>query len=222
MVKVTQKDIMEAVELFDTSDFSSIYSLCDRARKDKLLVGIAADTGMGKTTALTSYAKRKNVYYVRYEKMMKPRNFFISLLKEMGIDYEGSINDMVNRIIVELNQQESPLVIVDEAGKITHAMILYLHDLRDKTNKKAGIVLAGMPYFKNNLIKFSNKEKEGYSEFFRRINLWHTLNGLTRKEIQLILDAHGISDSETQKQFHYKKRFGDLMNEIYLLKYLNY
>lgn len=221
MVKVTQKDIMEAVELFDTSDFSSIYSLCDRARKDKLMVGIAAETGMGKTTTLTSYAKRKNVYYVRYEKMMKPRNFFITLLKEMGIDYEGSINDMVNRIIVELNQQESPLVIVDEAGKITHAMILYLHDLRDKTNKKAGIVLAGMPYFKNNLIKFSNKEKEGYSEFFRRINLWHTLNGLTRKEIQLILDAHGISDAETQKQFHYKKRFGDLMNEIYLLKYLN-
>ncbi len=218
MTKV-QENTMQQV--FETNDFSSVVTLCNRARRDNLMVGITADTGMGKTTALETYSKRKNVYYVVYDKTMKPKNFFIALLKQMGFDFEGTIHQMVNRIADELNAQSNPLIIVDEAGKINHTMILYLHVLRDKTIKNCGIVLAGMPYFKSNLIKFSNKEKEGYAEFFRRVNIWHTLTGLTKKETLLILDANGITDAETQKQLCYKKRFADLMNEIYLLHSIN-
>ena len=219
MAKVEEKTMTN--EIFETSDFSSTVTLCNNAKQNRLMVGIIADTGMGKTTTLELYSKRKNVYYVCYDKTMKPKHFFIALLREMGIDFEGTIHQMVNRIADELNNQQSPLVIIDEAGKITHTMILYLHVLRDKTIKNCGIVLAGMPYFKNNLIKFSNKEKEGYAEFFRRVNLWQVLTGLTRNEILLILEANGITDENTMKQLQYKKRFGDLMNEILLLKMLN-
>lgn len=75
-----------------------------------------------------------------------------------------------------------------------------------------------MPYFKDNMKKFAAKEKEGYAEFLRRINLWHTFVGLQPKEIDEICRANGINSPERIKELKRNKRFGDLMNEIYLEK----
>lgn len=203
-------------QIIDTSDYKACIRVCDNARRHQFMIGLIADTGMGKTTALSAYSLKKNVFYLSYDKTSKPKQFFISLLREMGISFEGSINEMVNKIADELNVLSNPLLIIDEAGKITHTMILYLHVLRDKTYKNCGIVLAGMPYFKSNLIKFSNKEKEGYAEFTRRVNVWHSLIGLTRAEVAYICQANGISDGDVINEMKHNKRFGDLMNEILL------
>ena len=208
-------------DLLETTDFKACFTTCENAKKHHFMIGLIGDTGMGKTTALTTFALRKNVFYVAYDKTMKPKQFFIALLREMGIAFDGSINEMVNRIADELNTMANPLIIIDEAGKIVHTMILYLHVLRDKTLKNCGIVLGGMPYFKSNLIKFSNKEKEGYAEFFRRINIWHSLNGLTRKEVEDVCSINGITDKETLREMQTKKKFGELYNAILLLKIQN-
>ncbi len=207
--------------IFKTTDFSTCTKACEAAQKNRLMVGLIADTGMGKTTALTAFSLRKNVFYLVYDKTMAPKHFFAALLKEMGIAFEGTIHQMVNKIADELNTLSNPLVIIDEAGKISHTMILYLHVLRDKTLKNCGIVLAGMPYFKSNMAKFSNKGKEGYAEFNRRIQLWQELKGLSRSEIAFICQSHSITDETTIREMQGKKRFGDLYNEILLHQLLN-
>jgi DNA transposition AAA+ family ATPase len=204
------------IKLISTSDYKACETVCLVAQKKHFMIALIADTGMGKTTALNAYSLRKNVFCITYDKTMAPKHFFIALLREMGISFEGNINEMVNRIADELNTIESPLIIIDECGKLTHTMILYLHVLRDKTIKNCGIVLAGMPYFQKNMTKFSNKGKEGFAEFNRRINLWHELKGLNRSEIAFICNSYGIEDNETIKEMHGKKRFGDLHNEILL------
>lgn len=208
-------------KLFNTNDNVAIKTLCDTARKKKLMSGLIADTGMGKTTSLKAHSKKRNTYYIAFDKTMRSKQFFSSILREMGIAFEGSLYDMVSRISDELNTQSEPLLIIDEAGKITHNIMLYLHVLRDKTIRNCGIVLAGMPYFKHNLIKSSNKQKEGCAEFYRRINLWHELEGLSRSEIQYICNEYSITDEPTIKELRYKKRFGDLTNAILLLQIQN-
>ena len=205
-----------AIALVKTSDYATCEKTCIAAQKNHFMIGLIADTGMGKTTALTAYSLRKNVFCIVYDKTMAPKHFFIALLREMGIAFEGNINEMVNRIADELNIIDNPLLIIDESGKLTHTMILYLHVLRDKTIKNCGIVLAGMPYFKSNMAKFSSKGKEGFAEFNRRINLWQELKGLSRTEIAFICNSYGIADNDTIKEMQGKKRFGDLYNEILL------
>ena len=204
--------------LYNTIDFESVCKLCESAQKHHLMIGLIGDTGTGKTTSLTAYSKNRNVYRITFEKSMNPKQFFITVLKEMGVDFEGGVNAMINRLSEELNSKQSPLVIIDEAGKITHTIMLYLHDLREKTKNNCWYVLAGMPYFKTNLQKFSNKTKEGYSEFYRRINLWHTLEGLNSEETEYICRTHGINDPVRLRELSRKRRFGDLMNEILLDK----
>lgn len=204
--------------LYQSYDFIDTFKACDKARKYRLMIGITADTGMGKTTALRTYARQKNVYYISYDKTMKATQFFVELLKELSVSFSGSLNEMMNRAADELNRKKSPVLIIDECGKLTHSMILYLQVLRDKTLSNCGIILAGMPYFKSNLQKFAIREKEGYAEFLRRINVWHTYIGLQAKEIEEICSLNGIADKEKIRELKRNKRFGDLMNEIYLYK----
>jgi DNA transposition AAA+ family ATPase len=205
------------VEVFyNTANHTEIKKLCDLTRKKKLMVGLTGDTGMGKTTSLKKLSRSRNTYYLSYNKTMKAKQFFANLLSELGVQFEGSVYDMVNRLADELNGKSNPLLIIDEAGKITNNVMLDMHVLRDKTNNNCGIVLAGMPYFKTNLIKNSNKQKEGYAEFFRRIQLWHELEGLSKDEILFICEQHGIEDKDVLKELLTKKRFGDLSNALLL------
>ena len=203
-------------DLFQNIDFVSAVNACDKARKYKFMIGITADTGMGKTTALRTYARQKNVFYVSYDKTMNASQFFVALLRELAIPFTSTLNDMMNFAADKLNRLETPLLIIDEAGKLTHSMILYLQVLRDRTYGNCGIVLAGMPYFKSNLQKNAAREKEGYAEFLRRINIWHSFVGLQPKEIEKICSLHGITDKDKVRELKRQKRFGDLMNEIYL------
>lgn len=205
-------------KIYKTSDFVSTFKLCDKARKYRFMVGLTADTGMGKTTALTHYARQKNVFYVCYDKTMNPRQFFVALLRELAYPFDGNMNEMVNRAADELNKLDNPLLIIDEAGKLNQTMILYLHVLRDKTRMNCGIVLAGMPYFKVNMQHYADKEKEGYAEFMRRINIWQSFGGLSGKEVEEICELNGIKAPEKVRDLKRKKRFGDLMNEIYLFQ----
>ena len=73
-----------------------------------------------------------------------------------------------------------------------------------------------MPYFKANLQKNAAREKEGYAEFLRRINIWHSFVGLQPKEVEEVCSLHGITDKDKIRELRHQKRFGDLMNEIYL------
>ncbi len=202
--------------LFQTGDCSSVFELCQNATENRRMIGLVGNTGMGKTTSLTAFANRRNVYYYYIDGTVSPRVFLKDLLRIMGVQFEGNLNAMLARIAEELNTMEQPLVILDECAKLSDKMILILHSLRDKTMQNCGYVLAGMPDFKNGLIKHVNRGTTGYAEFFRRINMWHELKGLSSSEILHILEQHGITEKEEQRDFKKLTRFGDLMNEINL------
>lgn len=216
---VINPEIMEG--LHQTADFRKVLLMCDNARKYHRMIGLTGDTGMGKSTALKAYALRAEIWYFYMDATVSPKTFLSGLLREMGVAYEGSTHDMLNRVAEELNTQENPLLIIDESGKLSNNMILCLHSLRDKTMNNCGMVLAGMPAFKNGLINHVNKGTNGYSEFFRRINLWDELNGLTADEVLSILEAEGVTDKEEQRDYRRLRRFGDLMNAIALHKTVN-
>jgi len=213
---IINPDILDG--LHQTADFRKVMELCDNARTHRRMSGLTGDTGMGKSTALKAYALRPGVWYYYIDGTVSPKAFLTELLREMGVAFEGGTHDLLNRVAEELNTQENPLLIMDECGKLTNKMILCLHSLRDKTINNCGMVLAGMPSFRNGLIRHVGKGTAGYSEFFRRINLWDELTGLTSEELHYILDTEGITDKEERREYRTCYRFGDLMNKITLHK----
>lgn len=210
--------VMNKTELYNTKDLQSVFEQCEKTRKYRLMTGLLADTGMGKSTSLKAYATKTNVFMVTADKTMNAKRLFLKIGDALNIGFDGNIHDVMLKIAEKLNALESPLLIIDEAGKLNHVMMLYLHDLREYTKENCGILLAGMPYFKTRLEKFSEKEKEGCSEFLRRINIWHELKGLSRKEIGYICQEENVSANVKD---YYGLRFGDLMNKILLDKITN-
>ena len=204
--------------VYETSDYMSVRNQCEITRNRRFMSAMVADTGMGKTTSLREYSLRENVFYISVNKSMNAKRLFLAILREMQISFDGNIHDVILRISEELNRIENPLLIIDEAGKLNHSMILYLHDLREFTRTNCGILLSGMPYFKMNLEKMSDRQKEGYAEFYRRINIWHELKGLSRKEIDFICEDQSIPKAERKDYYHL--RFADLMNKIALKQIL--
>lgn len=207
--------------LYETDDFAAIRNLCEKAKKNHFMAGLTGDTGTGKTTALKAISRSENVFYIYYDSNMRPKHFFCELGRLLGYDFEGNMYELVNRACDALNSLYNPLIIIDEASKLTDAMLMALHVLRDKTHHNCGIVLAGMPYFRANLIKKSNKQKVGISEFLRRVMIWHELTGLRPIEIEFVCQNNGITDKKEIARFKPFRRFGDLTNEILLYRTLN-
>ena len=206
-------NVMNKNELYQTSDLLSVFRQCEMTQQYCLMTGLIADTGMGKTTSLEAYSTRENVFMITVGKTMNAKRLFLRILDVLGEHFDGNTHDIMLRIADTLNRLKSPLLIIDEAGKLNHVMMLYLHDLREYTKENCGILLAGMPYFKTRLIKMAEKQKEGCSEFLRRINVWHELEGLSRKETEYICRENGI---EGRIDEYRNLRFGDLMNRILL------
>lgn len=180
-----------------TANFDAIFKICNDAKRNGKMVAVIGYPGAGKTTAVNEYYRtKKNVFLITCKKSMKPRQFFEKLLKQLGVSYSGTIYDMIEKVSEILNSKNSPLLIIDEAGKLSPAMLLYLHDLRDNTIEHAGIVLAGVDYFKNNLLKAVNKQKEGMPELFSRVVMWHNLRNLNKGEIEAICLANGLEDKD--------------------------
>ncbi|WP_316777744.1 ATP-binding protein [Pedobacter antarcticus] len=205
-----------AGKLYSTTDFNAVTNLCEQAKSKHYMSGLIADYGMGKTTALKAYARNENVFYIYYDCNMKPKHFFYELGKQMGYEYDASVYDQVKKACDTLNTLVYPLIIVDESSKLSDAMLMTLHVLRDKTINNCGLVLAGMPYFKNNLIKKAQKQKVGISEFLSRIMIWHELEGLRSTEIEYICQTNGITNKKVVSGLKTFKKFRDLSNEILL------
>jgi len=202
-----------------TANFQSIQIFCDKTRNRCKMSGIIGYTGAGKTTALKAYnMKNANTYLVTCKKSMSTKQFFIEILRVMGIKFNGSIYDIIQTISRELNRKQSPLLIIDEAGKLSITQLLYMHDLRDSTQKNAGIVLSGVDYFKANLLKAVEKSKEGMPELYDRISLWLPLHKPTRREIKSICQLNGLVEPDkirtAQKLRNYRKLYNYVESEI--------
>jgi hypothetical protein len=217
--KIVNPDVMQ--DVYMTEDLKRGQKAADAAAKHHLCIGLIGDTGQGKTMLADLLTQRENTYCFTIRESTTPRIFLDSLLLLMRTYCLGSTHNMLHNVAKKLNSLENPLLIIDEAGKLNNKMILCLHDLRNLTEKKCGMLMCGMPYFHRKLIDGRNAGKLGYSEFFRRINIWEHLQGLTPNEVNYVLEQNGITDAEMKRKCRRITGMGDLLNEINLYRAFN-
>ena len=201
--------------LMETKDFRKATKYLGLAQAQSLLVGLTGDTGIGKTTALKHYARRQNVFYIRADKSLTAKQMVYDLAQELGIGGAGTVAGTLRACCKRLNKLEKPLVLVDECGKIKPLQLMYLQEIRDNTETNCGMVLAGMPYFKDRLYEGAEKRREGFAEMLTRVQLWVELNGLTQDEIREVLQSEGIEATEDRLKY---TLFRSLKGEIMMSK----
>lgn len=201
--------------VIETHNFLTIKNACNEAREFKKMISIIGYSGAGKTTALQHcYQKNANTYLVTCGRAMRTKQLLSEILKSLGVNYLASDYEMVRMIIDELNKKESPLLIIDEASKLSPNALMYLQDIWDGIEDNGGIIIAGVEYLINNIKKGAEKNKMGMPEFYGRVSKWIYLQLPEKKEVEAICINNGLTDKDLIKSMHRIGSFRLMRNVI--------
>jgi DNA transposition AAA+ family ATPase len=196
----------------ETRNLKLVVNLCEDSQKYSRFLAVAGYSGAGKTTALKYYQRKTpGVFYVLCTVTMGKKNFLDVILASMGKYVEGSIFNKVNEIVTFLRTIDKPLLILDDAGKLTDANLRLIQVIYDELENRTGIVLAGTEYLHNYILKMAAKDKYGFQELSRRIEFWQKMYAPTRGVIKAICEDNGIKDKKAQDFIHrVAKNYGSM------------
>lgn len=209
------------VKIIESDNFVTVNKACTEAQEFSVMTAIIGEPGFGKTSALRYFAKtHENVFYITVKKSMTAKIFYTKLLETIGYDNihkSNNIYHIIDSIAYYLSQSKTRyLIIIDEAGKLTHQKLLYLHDLRDAIATNAGIILAGPKYFEKNITEMVKKGVEGLPELNRRILTWIELTTPSSQEKRALMMEYGIRNQGLLNSLSMSSRHNTL-SDIYNL-----
>ena len=210
--------------ILETDNYLTTQLACTNAMINKEMIAIIGPSGSGKTTGFSSFQDKypENVYVVNARKSMNARLFYSSITNSIADEsYNPSLPlyfCLKKAANVFLEDSSNKLLIIDEAGKFSPAMLEYLHEFREMTRETTGIILGGVEYFQTNLMMWNIKNKPGMPEVYSRISAWQTLNKPQYNEVVALIQAYGIKDSSFEKSNKGVENFRILQNRINLYK----
>lgn len=187
--------------IYETENFRAIQSICSDSQQYSMNHCISDYTGAGKTTALEEYAKHTpNAFYVLCDQMMTPKDLAREIQRVMGFNVEGPARLMAIAIVNYLVQQTSPVLLIDEADKLSDRCLMMLKMIYDRLENRCGFVTAGTEVLREKIDKFAGKNRLGYREIRRRfanykqLRKFDTRDQQIRREILTICEDQGITD----------------------------
>lgn len=197
--------------IVQTQDFNTLVTLFDNAKNYGTTYGICAPAGSGKTAASRWYKEyHKNVYHIQCAEYWTKKDFLGTILEKMGKDASGSITDRVELIVETVIKQDCPLIILDEADKLSDGVMYFFITLYNMLNEKCGLVMIATDYLSKRILKGRKLNKKGYTEIYSRLGRrFITLPGLRPDEVAAICEANGVSDPSLHT-YIYNECEGDL------------
>jgi DNA transposition AAA+ family ATPase len=178
-----------------TRNYNAVLKLCHEAQHHHRMLAVSAFTGSGKTAALVQYSQHNaQAYYTMATVLWGKKQFLQHISQAIGIGTTGTLADRMDAIIDHLREQEHPILIIDDAGKLSDGVLRLVQVLYDALEGACGIVLAGTEYLQRYIDKMALKDKMGFRELRRRIGIFLPLHPPTPKVVAEICTANGISD----------------------------
>jgi DNA transposition AAA+ family ATPase len=182
-------------EVVETRDYRLMTRFLEDARENNLVMAITGNAGGGKTFALRHYTEtHKRVYMLCCNEFWNRQTFLQELLAQMGREIVvESVNEMVVEIVRNLKMQENPLLILDEADKLSDQVLYFFITLYNQLEDECGIVLCATNFLEKRLRNGLKFNKKGYSEIWSRIGRkCIELKGVGASDISAVCEANGI------------------------------
>ncbi|HEY3390902.1 MAG TPA: ATP-binding protein [Prolixibacteraceae bacterium] len=183
----------------ETRDFKILTSLLRNAQMHSNVFAIVGDAGTGKSFALKTYAENnRKVHIICCAEYWTRKVFLQELLASMGKEINGyNLNTMMVHVIEALKKEQDPLVILDEADKLSDSVLYFFITLYNQLEDHAGIVLCATKYLERRLKSGIAHNKKGYNEIYSRVGRKCVeLKGLSRTDITAVCMANGITEKE--------------------------
>ncbi len=179
----------------ETVNYKELISIYDDARANSLVLAVTGDAGTGKTFAAKRYSEtNRKVFLLCCNEFWNRRLFLAELLRVMGRDWHGyTVGEMMSEVVYELKKQDSPLLILDEADKLSDQVLYFFITIYNSLEDECGIILQATSHLEKRLKRGVKLNKKGYSEIWSRVGRrCVSLNGINADDIASVCDANGV------------------------------
>lgn len=182
-----------------TRGYKRMYGLLQDAQDNALVFAVTGDAGCGKSEAVKSYAAgNRNVYNLSCSEYWNRKQFMVELLQCMGIDATGgTVPEMMSDVILALKKKENPLVVLDEADKLSDQVLYFFISLYNKLEDHVGIILCATDFLEKRIKKGVRTNRKGYKEIYSRVGRrFIPIQVVNSEDVAAVCIANGIADPD--------------------------
>lgn len=195
-----QVGVDDAWQFADTTTSTRISKFLTDAQLHANVHAIAHREGGSKSETAKQYAKQtSNAWVVKCSEYFNRKTFLSKILQAMNIDNSGTVSDMMERIVLNIERSIEPLLALDEADKLNDQVLSFFITFYNELEDKCGIVLMGTDFLKKRIEKGVRLNKRGYKEIYSRIGRRFIEIKITekvyREDVAKICIANGVSDT---------------------------
>ena len=182
-----------------TGSYNQLMFVFANAQNDALACAVCGEAGCGKSTAAAEYAStHENVALLTCAEYWNKRQFLSALLSSYGIGSDGlSVGEMMDTAVENIKRMETPLVILDEADKLSDSVLYFFITLYNQLEDCAGLVLMATDFLKKRIEKGVKNCKKGYKEIYSRIGRkFICILAAGREDVAAACAANSLTDEK--------------------------
>ena len=183
----------------ETRGYKRMCKFMTDAQDNALVLAVVGDAGCGKSEAIKQYtATNRNVYNLSCSEFWNRKYFMVEMLQAMGLDSTGgTVSEMMSDIIIALKKKEKPLVILDEADKLSDQVLYFFISLYNKLEDHVGIILCATDFLEKRIKKGVKNNRKGYREIYSRHGRkFMPLQIVNSEDIAAVCIANGITEAK--------------------------
>ena len=184
-------------QIVSTTAHQEMNYVLDDAQRWRGVTWVVGDAGCGKTTAARQYeATHTEAFYILCSEDMRRGDFIRDIARRIGLRTDGStLRDALDAISAALVQMQHPLLIFDEADKLSERVFHYFIDLYNRLEERCGIVFFSTAYIKRRIKIGLRYDKKGYNEIDSRIGRkFFELEPTSPSDVYAVCAANGLND----------------------------
>lgn len=194
--------------IVDTPVINDVTFCLREAQEDKDCVWAISPAGSGKTEAARKYVRENpDAYYVLCDESMAKSDFAIELARSIGlrVNTQRKARAIIMDAIQLLSEKENPILIFDEADKLSDSILYFFISIYNHLKDKSGIVFLSTDYITVRMKKGIRLNSKGFNELYSRIGSnFYMIDSNRPYDVDAIIRANGVADSRT---------IDDLVNE---------
>ena len=150
----------------ETQAYQRMTFLLQSAQQDALTLAVTGAAGSGKTEAIRNFSRLSpHVYHLCCSEYWNRRNFLEKLLRCMGRDITSTtVSDMMDDAIATLKRRRSPLIVLDEADKLSDSVLYFFITLYNNLEGHCGMILCATDFLNKRLTRSLRQRKKGFEE----------------------------------------------------------
>lgn len=202
--------------IVETRSFRAMSTILEDARSNSLVFAVTAAAGSGKSATFKAYTEEhSNVYWLSCNEFWNRKCFMQELLSSMGKDSLGAtVGEMMGDIVNTLKKTHKPIIILDEADKLSDQVLYFFISLYNQLEDACGIVLAATNHLEKRIQRGLRLNKKGYQEIYSRVGRkFIQLPMPNATDIAAICAANGVEDRGVIKEI-----FSDSDNDLRRVK----